>query len=132
MIEMNSALPLDRNNTTTALPVDTLRPAVESAAAPAPRQAEVPPGVEVQISTAAREAAARDPVPANSDAIATASATASETGSASVPPAAPDGGSNTASATQVSFTQDRAMQMFNETAGIGLEQANPSPLRDIV
>lgn len=130
MIEMNSALPLDRNNATTALPVDTLRPAVDNPAAPAPRQAEVPPGVEVQISTAAREAAARDPVPANSDAIATASATA--TGSASAPPAAPDGGSNTASATQVSPTQDRAMQMFNETAGIGLEQANPSPLRDIV
>lgn len=128
MIEMNTALPLDRNNTTTAMPVDALRAPAENPANASPRQTEVPPGVEVQISSAAREAAARDPLPAATTATAPSSNAAAPVDNANQPSTAPE----TQGTTDPSASaQNRAMQMFTETAGIGIEQPNPSPLRDV-
>lgn len=131
MIEMNTALPLDRNSGATVLPVETARSPAESAATATPRQAEVPAGVEVQISSAAREAAARDPLPAATNATEPSrSAAAPAGGGAEQPTAAQEAGTQ-ASTEQSGNAPNRAMQMFAETAGIGVEQANPSPLRDI-
>lgn len=130
MIEMNTALPLDRNSGATVLPVETARSPAESAATATPRQAEVPAGVEVQISSAAREAAARDPLPAATNATEPSRTAAPAGGGVEQPTAAQEAGTR-ASTEQSGNAQNRAMQMFAETAGIGVEQANPSPLRDI-
>ncbi len=130
MIEMNTPLPLDRNSATTAMPVDALRSPAENPANASPRQAEVPPGVEVQISSAAREVAARDPLPAATSATTPSSSAGAPVGNAGEPTAAPET-TTQASTDQSANAQNRAMQMFTETAGIGVEQANPSPLRDI-
>lgn len=130
MIDMKTPLPLDRDNATTAMPVDALRPLAENQANASPRQVEAPPGVEVQISSAAREAAVRDPLPAATSA-STASSSASAPLDNSGEPSADPETTTQAVTDQSASAQNRAMQMFTETAGIGVEQANPTPLRDI-
>ena len=135
MIDMNSPLPLDRNSMPAMSPAEMLRsPTVENpVAAPVARQAETQPGVEVQISSAAREAVARDPLPTvagPTEAARIAAAAANDELASAA--AAPQATTQPAAAQEpAASTQNRAMQMFTETAGIGLEQANPSPLRDI-
>lgn len=141
---MNAALPLERNNATTAMPLEALRSPVEAPAQTSSRQAEVTPGVEVQISSAAREAAARDPLtaaPSSSEPAQSAFAAAGVLSSAgpaaqaanpAAPQASPETGTLASTAdSQTPTAQNRLMQMFTETAGIGVGQANTSPLRDI-
>lgn len=108
------------------------------------RQAENVQGVEVQISTAAREAAARDPVSAATDAVGDANAqrpgtttsaslqqqvadgTASSNTSAD--PAAANAARGTEQNAPTNNTSRQAIQLFTQNNGTG-NDAPSSPLR---
>lgn len=118
------------------------------ASPPAPQQAparqvENTAGVEVQISTAAREAAARDPVPSTADPVGNANAqepgvraanapqpqaTDAEAANASPDPAAANAARGTESNEPTSSSSRQAIQLFMQNNGTGNE-APSSPLR---
>ncbi|MDX9700477.1 MAG: hypothetical protein RBT55_12955 [Rhodocyclaceae bacterium] len=138
MIEMNNALQMNRLDQ--VAPVGTEMPQRSDALPPAGAPSEqTVPGVQVQISTAAREAAANDRLPPATDPTRDSAPTASQTqeGSSSARQSAEQAGgaarndSNTRqdAAQGMSYSQSQAIQMFNKTAGIGVEQPEPSALR---
>ena len=109
------------------------------------RAAETVPSVQVQISTAAREAAARDALPSAQDSTSTqaapapANAGSAATSASATPPAdarAASTDSNAAGSTAQAATQggsaqaQQAVRAFNDVAGIGVESRSASPLRD--
>lgn len=137
MIEMNTVSALERTQAL-VLPqqvADTQATSPTSnPATPVSRQGEAVPGVQVEISAAAREVAARDALPEAQNATAPANTPAE---SSAARPDASETGAQTGTALQTeertsTAAQARAMQMFNETAGLGLEQANNSTLRESV
>lgn len=133
MMEVSGSLSSARVNVPSELATAESRiPAQQLPTATPERQAETIPGVSVQISAAARELAARDRLSASpestaetgSGAAATPADARSAAGESSEPAASSEQGANAQSA-QVR----QAMQLFAETAGIGINQQNESPLR---
>lgn len=143
MMEVTGTMSSARVNAPAELPSPEIRPGVQQTPAAQGRQPETIPGVSVQISAAAREAAARDALSASPEGTtatrpaAEVTTTIAASGAASDQAAAPldapetpdraasgDGGSSAQSA-----QARQAVQMFTETAGIGVNQQTESPLR---
>ncbi len=130
----SSTLPLDRARPQEVAASQTNRAndRSEATAAPLTPAAQGTPDVEVSISVAAQAAAARDNIrtttPAATDrSEAVSAAQAPDTVREAANAAAPR---ETISAHASSLTaQAQAAQKFADTAGIGLEQQNASPLR---
>lgn len=123
-----SSLPQSVNNTPAVQPyVQTGAAQAPEAAAPG-RQAETLSSVEVQISDAAREAAARDRVQGAPQSPAPPAQMAN-----AEPPTRGDVNvaANAPRADRGATTTQEALRMFADNAGVGMEQAtvNASPLR---
>ncbi|MFN3985233.1 MAG: hypothetical protein ACK4KV_07075 [Rhodocyclaceae bacterium] len=138
-MEMNPTQMLNRLPQANELALEAQRPETPVAAPTAARQAETAPGVDVQISTAAREAAARDPVATTEDvtdpqatsAAVSSARTGSDATAANVTTSSQAEDGQARPAPTQSASAQQALQLFAETAGIGLEQANASPLRAV-
>lgn len=144
MMEVSgSSMASARVNAPNELPLLENRPTMPQAPAVPQRQGEAIPGVSVQISSAARELSARDQLSASPDstvqvqnnpglpvagtpsaAFATPAATRAA-GAESADRSVRDPVSSDSQSMQVR----QAMQMFAETAGIGMNQQSESPLR---
>lgn len=142
MMEVAGTMSSARVNAPAELPAAENRTGVEQAPAPQGRQPETIPGVSVQISAAAREAAARDALSASPESTAAtrpsteaamSNAASAATGQLASRVEAPESPDRTASGDESANSQSaqarQAVQMFTETAGIGVNQQNDTPLR---
>lgn len=151
-----NVLPVDRSNVPDIQPVSQTVAARAPEAAAADRQAESPPSVEVQISDAARAAAARDGVGADGSDVpqeGSAAVSVQQEAARSAVPAqsvaepSPSLSPSSASVSQAAGTDgqvaervseastsasvSQALRLFADNAGVGVEQATTaaSPLR---
>ncbi len=130
MMEAVNALSSARVSTPAELTSPQNRVETPKPAGAPERQAEAPPSVTVQISSAAREVAAREEASAAQD---------NNTTPTPPPPPRPpaaDADSDTATDTSSSNAASaqsaqvrQALQLFSDNAGSGVAQTKPSPLR---
>lgn len=143
MIDASNNIASSRTPNVAESSLAQLRASPPASQQPPSRQAESTAGVEVQISTAAREAAARDPVPSTMDPVGNANAqepgvqaanapqpraTDAEAANASPDPAAANAARGTASNEPSNSSSRQAIQLFMQNNGTGNE-APSSPLR---
>jgi hypothetical protein len=131
MMEAVNALSSARVSTPAELTSPQNRVETPKPAGAPERQAEAPPSVTVQISSAAREVAAREGASAAQD-----NNTTPTPPPPPRPPASADAGSDTATDTSSSNAASaqsaqvrQALQLFSDNAGSGVAQTKPSPLR---
>lgn len=133
MEAIGSNLSSARVNASTDLPTAENRASTQPVPAEPQRQAGAIPGVSVQISSAARELVARDPLSASPQSTTeTRTNTALATGTAAPSPDAANTPEDPAGSNGInpqSAQARQAIQLFAETAGIGVNQQNESPLR---
>lgn len=132
MEAIGSNLSSARVNPSTDLPTAENRASTQPVPAEPQRQAGAIPGVSVQISSAARELVARDPLSASPQSTTETRTNTAATGTATPSPDAANTPEDPAGSNGInpqSAQARQAIQLFAETAGIGVNQQNESPLR---
>lgn len=146
MMEVTGNMSSARVNAPAELPSPENRSIAQQAPVAQGRQPESIPGVSVQISAAAREAAARDELSASPESTTATRATTEAAATSAANAAGGSGANQAASRLDAPESPDRAasgdgssnsqsaqvrqaVQMFTDTAGIGVSQQNDSPLR---